>query len=328
MLPARYLPPLCPARVLPVISVPRPVKHMYSGRMPTLCLAIKASDWDHLRIPGSVVLCMDSLGSNDFTSTERVRKIEWLPHGFIALVAGPISTARELADIVRDQMQAGVSGVAPLLQQIRTAVSVMKHRFADAHVGARLGMDYRKFQRTGRQALPDDLYRQIAWDISGQRLEVELIVAGFVPGQYSDREPVVVKLSAEQVVTCDTFAAIGSGALLAEASLMQRDYSSIATIEYATYLAYEAKRLGERAPGVGRETNIMVMVDGPNGPRYKELFRDQLSTTLENLFKRFGPQPITDTKVMQLPQNAWHPEAGSDHQWTTVAPSDPPPSQA
>ena len=309
MLPALYARPLCPARVFP--PIPRPVKHVYSERMPTLCLAIKASDWDHLRLPGSIVLCMDSLGSNDFTSTEHVRKIEWLPHGFIALVAGPVSTARELADAIREQMQAGVSGVAQLLQKMRIAISVMKHRFADAHVGARLGIDYRKFQKTGRQALPDDLYRQTAWDISAHRLEVELIVAGFLPGQDQEREPVIVKLSEEEVTTCDTFAAIGSGALLANASLMQRDYSSIATIEYATYLAYEAKRLGERAPGVGRETNIMVMVDGPSGSTFRELFRDQLAT-LETLFKRFGPQPITDTNIMRLPPNAWHPEDGSD----------------
>ena len=282
--------------------------------MPTLCLAIKASDWDRLRFPGSIVLCMDSLGSNNFTSTEHVRKIEWLPHGFIALVAGPVSTARELADVIREQMQAGVSGAAQLLQKMRIAISVMKHRFADAYVGARLGIDYRKFQKTGREAFPDDLYRQTAWDVSTHRLGVELIVAGFVPRQDQEREPVIVKLSEEEeVTTCDAFATIGSGSLLAQASLMQRDYSSISTIEYATYLAYEAKRLGERAPGVGRETSIMVMVDGPNGPGFKELLRDQLST-LEELFKQFGPQPITDTKVMQLPQNAWYPEGGSDPQ--------------
>ncbi len=193
------------------------------------------------------------------------------------------------------------------------SVAAMKHRFADAYVGARLGLSYTEFQSTGRQGFPDDLYRQIAWDVSSHRLDVELIVAGFLPGRHQDREPVIVKLSGEEVNICDTFAAIGSGALLANASLMQRDYSSIATIEYATYLAYEAKRLGERAPGVGRETSIMVMVDGPDGSTFRELFRDQIAT-LESLFGRFGPQPITDTRVMQLPQNAWYPEAGSDPQ--------------
>ena len=313
MLPVRYARSLCPARVPLVIDVPRAVKHVYSGRMPTLCLAIKASDWDRVLFPGSIVLCMDSLGSNDFTSTEHVRKIEWLPHGFIALVAGPISTARELADAIRHQMQAGVSGVAQLLHQTRTAVGMMKQRFADAYLGARLGIGYRKFQSTGSRSFPEDLYRQTAWEISAHRLEVELIVAGFLPGENQSREPVIVKLSEEQVTTCDTFAAIGSGAVLAQASLMQRDYSSISTVEYATYLAYEAKRLGERAPSVGRDTYITVMVDGANGSKLRDLLQDQLPK-LENLFKQFGPQPITDAKVMQLPPNAWSPGAGSDLQ--------------
>jgi len=305
-----YHPRVLPSVIIPgpLRRVPRPLKQVYANRAMTLCIALKATDWNAGTepLPPALVLCTDSLGSTDFSSTETISKTEMLPHGFVALLAGPISTARELVEILREQMGAGLVGTVHLIEQIRRCLTIYKHRFAEAHIGARLGMSYREFREQGEQGLPADLYRQTAWEVRDHYLGVALIVAGFATEpQYGGREAVIIKLDTDdRVSVCDAFAAIGSGALLAEANLMQRDYLSMAPVELATYIAYESKRLGERAPGVGKQTGIMAILDRPGGAIVDAFMADNLPL-LDREFKRFGPQPLTVRKLRPLPTDVW-----------------------
>lgn len=279
----------------------------------TLCIAIKAVDWEIQGEPHqALVLCADSLGSTDYSSTEYVSKLGSLPHGFVGMIAGPISTAREMLTIVHQQMQAPLRNIPVLVKRLRRSLRIQKSRFADEHVGAQLGISYSEFRKSGKSAFPDDLHRETAWEIRNHRSGIELLVCGFIDGVAT-----IVKLTEDHVTVCEKYAAIGAGAFLAEADLMQRDYLDFAGVDYATYLAYEAKRLGERAPGVGRATGLVALLNGQSGVTM-DIFNVEQLPLLERKFKRFGPQPLSADKLKRLPRDAWIRVNELDQEPTTV----------
>ena len=290
----------------------------------TLCLALKALDWDFgsSPLPEAIVLCSDSLGSNDFSSTENVSKFETLPQGFGAMLAGQVATARELLQVVREKIEDGpIHRITDLLDRLRQSVRQQKQRFAEEHIGARLGISYREFRQNGRSAFSDDLFRETSWEIRNHRLEAELLIAGFIKGRAT-----IVKLSAEQVTVCDSYGAIGSGALLAEASLMQRDYLPMGGVDYAAYIAFEAKRMSERAPGVGRQTGLMALRSRPSGDTILDIYPPDFMSILDADFKRFAPRPLAARKLTPI-RGHWFRVIGSDHELTTDDSIPQPPSQ-
>jgi hypothetical protein len=304
-------------------AIPRPLKQVYA-RAVTLCIALKATDWSFepqtWPLSSAIALCSDSLASNDYTSTEHVPKWELLPSHFVVMFAGPLSAAKELLEVVRTQLCTIPADTTTLVEALRQSVQIQKARLANAHVGATLGISYQDFRKHGKAWFLEDVCRQVTSEIEAIRLEVELIVAGFI-----NREATIVKVQYDRVSISDNFATIGAGSFLAEASLMQRDYVAIGDVNHAAYLAYEAKRLGERAPGVGRQTSVMSMtLDREAGPVLNVLKLEHLAV-LDEQFKRFGPQDVTWGGVRQLPQDAWLRAMQSGPERTTNGPSTPPP---
>ena len=95
------------------------------------------------------------------------------------------------------------------------------------------------------------------------------------------------KLSQWQIDECENFAVIGSGAQAAEPILYQRELGNRADIPRATYAVWEAKKLSQGAPGVGKETSVILM-------RIGECERLSVShgkqEILEQQFRTLGPK--------------------------------------
>lgn len=106
----------------------------------------------------------------------------------------------------------------------------------------------------GKNQLPEDLYRQTAYDITCQRIEAELILIGRVGGRFC-----LFTCIAGEVTACPHFAAIGSGAPIASSVLFQREHVFYRAVPLALYVVYEAKRLAEIAPGVGKLTSYAIL---------------------------------------------------------------------
>ena len=65
-----------------------------------------------------------------------------------------------------------------------------------------------------------------------------------------------------QGILSDSFASIGSGSTMGTALLSARECNPTMTMEYVSYLVYEAKRSSERTGGVGEITQLMLHVAG------------------------------------------------------------------
>jgi len=191
--------------------------------------------------------------------------------------------------------------VLPLLQKmgdvskaLRKALGEHKRTLADAHLQAKLGISYGEFQNSGKGWIPDDVFREMLWEIRNQTARDELIVSGFIKAV-----PYIFKLSNDGVVTCHDFAVIGSGAYLGEASLFQRSQNSNDPFNKTIYQVYEAKRLAERAEGVGEKTQLIVVWH--NGKR--QLVNDSGIMLLISNFVKISPQPVNEKMV--LPKEAF-----------------------
>jgi len=169
-----------------------------------------------------IVLCADMMGSTDWSSSETTPK--WRPVGtdFYALLSGPISNARELAAACHRSfsMSDTPQRTTDVLGIIRRAIGYYKEGLAEAHIHGRLGISYQEFRLRGKSELPDELYRDLCSEIKNHYSDAELIIAGFI-----DRKPNIFKVSGDTVWSCDSFAVIGSGTLIAEASLFHRQQS-------------------------------------------------------------------------------------------------------
>jgi hypothetical protein len=231
-----------------------------------------------------LVLCMDMLGSTEFSSSDTTWKWRPVGDGFQAQIAGTISNARELTSQLHAQlMESKPKRVREVLETLRLGFGNYKHAFAEGHIQNRLGMSYGKFLETGKQSLPSDLFRELARDIASHDSEAEIIVSGFLDGR-----PVIFTVTGESVASCDDFAVIGSGSQLAEAALYHRDQSFMNGVNRTMYCVYEAKRLAEKAPGVGRKTQMFILRPDES----MVIIPDEGIRLLDTWFTRFGPQPI------------------------------------
>jgi hypothetical protein len=91
-----------------------------------------------------------------------------------------------------------------------------------------------------------------------------LLVCGFI----SEQEPVICVVNSDNTGRvfltglASHHAAIGTGGNIATVLLNCRDYYKQLPVEKAIYLVYEAKRLSERADGVGAGTTLITMAPG------------------------------------------------------------------
>src|ERR1017187_2023860 len=140
----------------PVVQPPRSRKAVSLGEARgghvTVCIAAKAA----IHKDPALVLCMDMMGSTDYSSAETTWKLHGLCPDFYGLIAGPVSAARELAYCCGPQIE-GKTNIVALLPALRDGVGAYKRMFADAHIRSRIGISYDEFMSKGSTFLSEDV---------------------------------------------------------------------------------------------------------------------------------------------------------------------------
>ena len=160
--------------------------------------------------------------------------------------------------------------------------------------------------------LPAETLSRISNEIEQLHFECQLIVASHTKTGYR----IFTIDSKGTVLQADGYAVIGSGSWIAQASLCQRQYSQNFTMPTAAYVIYEAKKLAENEPTVGKRTAMWVTHHrhGVIGLMDGSLLlpsEDARSATrgpdlLGSWFNLYGPQQIPN---LEFPAGAikWHP---------------------
>ncbi|MBI2917452.1 MAG: hypothetical protein HYY01_05585 [Chloroflexi bacterium] len=149
--------------------------------------------------------------------------------------------------------QPSVEQVASLIEE---AFIEERQAYAEKTVLRRVGLDCATFLERQR-----DMSEEIAFGLMAEyqkvNLDLELVVAG-VDGSGAH----LFYVCDPGVKTCFDaigFVAIGSGLPHAESFLTEADYSPGDSVNRALWLCYVAKRRGERAPGVGKATDALIV---------------------------------------------------------------------
>lgn len=184
-------------------------------------------------------------------------KIDRLSGNSVGLTAGSALAHTELFKAVIDEMS-GKS--APLVEEVTQALknsfAAIRRRQVDESILGTLGLTMESFLKVQRQLDPD-LVMRLTHQIETLDIGLEILVVG------ADRTGAHIHyISNPGTSECYNalgFCAIGSGERHAESTLILRNYSSRMPLGKSLYLAYEAKRSAEVAPGVGKFTDIAIL---------------------------------------------------------------------
>lgn len=236
----------------------------------------------------SVVLATDSMLTNEALSIEfehPTKKMTRLSDSCIALTAGDALAHTELFDIVREEIIKLKAPSAPeIVGKIKECYQrIRKREIKEKILNPRGFSDFEDFYKA-QQVLNPDIVMTIQNQIDSYDYGLEILVAG-----RSGNTAHIYGISDPGTSKCFDaigFHAIGSGQPHAINTLIARGCHQDTSLQEALLIVYEAKKIAEKAPGVGANiTDICIMT--PKGiiefPRNKI---DQLHEIYERWLRR------------------------------------------
>jgi len=229
----------------------------------TVCIAARSQ--------GGLVLASDRmLTAGDIQFEPPTSKMTLLTSSIALMASGDSSFHVEVMTnvnrVMQDRIKAEpnnwwtVDDVVDLYVRFRNSA---KRRRAEASILAPLGLDSQSFLAS-QNSLESQMVERITVDLINYEVpNVEVIVAG-VDQDSQGVHPHIYSIY-DGAIRCDDivgFAAIGSGSRHAETQFMLAGHGWNAELPPTLMLTYSAKKNSESAPGVGRQTDMLVI--GPN----------------------------------------------------------------
>lgn len=244
----------------------------------TICLALLCEKGKQ------VVAVADRMVSVDFLSLEfetQTRKIDLVGKNFATLTAGDALRPTDLLRAVSTELS-GLSQptVRDASRRIESAYAEERRSLAEKTVLGPAGMDYQTFLQN-QNALTEEIALAVFSQLQSFDLDLDILLAGV------DASGAHLYITENPGVTScfDSigYAAIGSGLPHAESYLTEAHYSPEIPLNRAIWLSYVAKKRAERAPGVGKTTDVLV-IDGERGVRFLD---GQTLEAFESLYQQY-----------------------------------------
>ncbi|MFX0172635.1 MAG: hypothetical protein ACFE9L_12005 [Candidatus Hodarchaeota archaeon] len=153
------------------------------------------------------------------------------------------------------------------------------------------GLDFRAFYQTQRSLLPEVVF-QIMTLIDGTNLGVEYILCGF--DEEGGHIHHITDPGTSECFDSVGFCAIGTGSVNAISVFTAYNYAPKFSLSESLYLVYLAKKEAERAPGVGNDTDMVIV----SKEGIKDISSDDISA-LENIYNtrvQIKPEEYEDVK--------------------------------
>ena len=252
----------------------------------TLCIGALA--YEPVPAQFCIVLAFDYKVSNDAWGSESEYKFHKLSDRMVALFAGSPARAKELALMYRDYLATTDLKDATAREQLMEPYVAFKRRLANMYIGRKLAISYQDLLGHGEQWLGTQRWQKHLDAIERHDPKVHMVFAGFI----GDRA-VLFRLW-DEVEECTNFAAIGTGATTAQPALHAREQRPITSLSTTLYNVYEAKKVGESSPEVGRRTKMLVL-PRPKPEEQKmviEFVTDSGEKHLQRLWRKHGPKPV------------------------------------
>lgn len=222
----------------------------------TVCIAALA---DHGK---SLILAADRMiGIDTVESDMDVSKIVDLHKDWRVMFAGTFPAVFEIVDEAKPLLPSGKSAtVGQILNAIATSYQKVRLMHAEAGIVKNYGYDLEYLRNVGAEKMGEATFREIISDVKSFGFDLDLLVAGFDGaghGQIFKFDP--SRIDPIERADVPGFDAIGSGAEAAVHMLYQRGLTYRTKLREALYYVLEAKYFGERASGVGPDTDLHIL---------------------------------------------------------------------
>lgn len=261
----------------------------------TLCIAA-ACEEDKKQF---IVMCSDTKVETAIASAEIEDKVRWLVPGWPALLAGNVTKCEELIDLYSNTLRPKKLTEKNIISQFKGPAQLFKKQLADEYTHQTVGMSYQRFLKAGKRLLPDRQFERMLAEIEHHTYgqpepkRCSVLFCGFLAN-----EPYIFEVTSEGTATyVEHFAVIGSGAYVALPALFQRKYSYDTPLQEALYYIYEAKKLGEIVPGVGKDTRIDIVESDASGRTREDAksVNQKGLVLLEEQYQKYGLKPVPET---------------------------------
>jgi hypothetical protein len=208
-----------------------------------------------------LAFCCDFLVTSDYDEHEDISKYDFLCEELAAVYSGPTTTAQEIFRLYKRRLKDAVVSDDTIYALLRDTMDEFRQR-----VHARAHMTYKS-------------------------PPVELLIFGFIE---SNPRIYYVSQKTGRVREQEYKYAIGSGSYAAQALLDWRGLSDTWTLDKTLYSLYEAKKISEAGPPVGKKATMLGFLEplGDLSFMMTPISRTDL-TLLDAALAQFGPRPIT-----------------------------------
>lgn len=254
----------------------------------TVCIAARCKDGEDDRI----VLCTDRKSSTILGSAETAFKQHRLADKWWCLASGDEPDILALVHLYAAHF-GNNKGKIPrqgIYDFLKAPLRQRKAALCEDFIQSKFAISYEDFIKEGKGRFPPDQFYGTMQAILELDLKASLILAGFI-----EREPVIFTTDTDGMLrpTSD-FAVGGEGGYIAQSSLLRRQCNRLMSMHRVLYLVYEAKTLAEAVGSVG-EQSIMTVLTSRTAKGF-EFVTGTAKEQMAQMFKKYGPQPVTEVK--------------------------------
>jgi hypothetical protein len=275
----------------------RKLQRLRKRRSVTLCIAAPCFIRNDLgKYQMRVVYGWDKREENQFAGSDIAFKAGWANQYLMALQAGEGSAPEDFLATCKSCLPKEVDFINAF-DALNAVVGVHKNNLCQRRSQEKFGIDYERLLTKGQEEIPLEARERFFYDLEKLDPGFEVIIFGF-----SRELPLVFVVDGYDVQSCsETFATIGSGAVIAETVLYQRKQEVGLHLDHTLYNVYEAFKLATgAAPGVGAEFAMGIASPSNNEKRMEHQFiNDEGKKVLEDAFQKFGPRIIDSPPTLK-----------------------------
>lgn len=304
----------------------------------TLCMA--AVCYDFIAGEHRIAFAWDRRAENAWAGGNVAFKFDWAVKNWPTLVAGGSSKSAEMLATLRASFREHDEEFTRenIFDKFNEASCTHKEKLCRRYVRQQLGIDFERFLIHGEAELPPDVRARVFHEMGQLEFGGELLVFGFTRRINSLGvvviEPHIIEIDRYgEVVLHPNFAAIGSGSVIANSTLYQREQEAYASPEDTLYHMYEAARLASAsAPGVGKVNDFLLIGPPTEEQGVTRLWRVRPNRLISmgEIFEAIGPKPLGTTEVPVLGEDDLYyvkpltPDGEADEQTATDEAVTPP----
>jgi hypothetical protein len=222
---------------------------------------------------------------------ENLRKVETIHKNWKVMFAGHVPPAFPVMDAARESLAKHKKppSVQDVMQAVWMAYKAERLKVVEAVHLSPIGWTLDEFKSPAAEIIPAWKRVELLKKMEDEKLGVSLLVAGFDGQGKGHIFNIRRHYEPPERNQSPGFQSIGSGSDAADWMLMYRSASWFMPLRLMLYYAYEAKRFGEEASGVGAKTDLLVMRGDGSSFRVKET---ALENKLAKLFEELKPKGL------------------------------------